>query len=275
MNSEPKLNSYPEGLVLRFPALKSSGESETSVHQVPTARSIDPPVTPTPSVTPISTTTPPSLAVPLPLVRQRTAQACDKCRERKTKCSGQRPCARCVARGLLCKYSVRESRHRSPFRGIRGSGGPSGKSRSAERSRYIDSSTRTVSSNTSISVPTYRIHPSNPNFSSTPAFAQRSYLDERIPSQHYHMSQHITQGVADSTHSTQEGPNISNRLQGQWQQEGQRAQAKYVGYGYEDRRNARTLQRSSTQRILDPARPCMEATTSLLWMTLLPSYTLT
>lgn len=55
------------------------------------------------------------------------------------------------------------------------------------------------------------------------------------------MSQHITQGVADSTHSTQEGPNISNRLQGQWQQEGQRAQAKYVGYGYEDRRNARSV----------------------------------
>ena len=60
-------------------------------------------------------------------VRQRTAQACDKCRERKTKvrrfllrrdatliskfqCSGHRPCNRCTNRGLNCEYSVRELR---------------------------------------------------------------------------------------------------------------------------------------------------------------------
>lgn len=46
--------------------------------------------------------------VPLPSVRQRTAQACDKCRERKTKCSGHRPvCLRCTNRGLVCEYSAR------------------------------------------------------------------------------------------------------------------------------------------------------------------------
>lgn len=67
--------------------------------------------------------------VPLPSIRQRTAQACDKCRERKTKvcanifcilyvrrywrylglqCSGHRPvCLRCTARGLACEYSTR------------------------------------------------------------------------------------------------------------------------------------------------------------------------
>ncbi|KAJ7172023.1 hypothetical protein C8R46DRAFT_1257721 [Mycena filopes] len=38
--------------------------------------------------------------------RQRTTEACDKCRSRKTKCSGDHPvCERCTARGLLCHYS--------------------------------------------------------------------------------------------------------------------------------------------------------------------------
>ncbi|KAF9473782.1 hypothetical protein BDN70DRAFT_356308 [Pholiota conissans] len=50
-------------------------------------------------------------------LRQRTAQACDKCRERKTKCSGHRPvCTRCTNRGLLCEYTIRESRVRSIMR---------------------------------------------------------------------------------------------------------------------------------------------------------------
>ncbi|KAF7322342.1 C6 transcriptional factor [Mycena chlorophos] len=41
--------------------------------------------------------------------RQRTTQACDKCRDRKTKCSGDHPvCKRCNSRGLICHYSGRE-----------------------------------------------------------------------------------------------------------------------------------------------------------------------
>ncbi|KAJ7074046.1 hypothetical protein C8F01DRAFT_6552 [Mycena amicta] len=41
--------------------------------------------------------------------RQRTMQACDKCRDRKTKCSGDHPvCKRCTARGLICHYSERD-----------------------------------------------------------------------------------------------------------------------------------------------------------------------
>lgn len=69
--------------------------------------------------------------------RQRTSQACDKCRERKTKvscvflfdgllhafsrksmqCSGNRPvCVRCASRGLICEYSLRENRVRTPAR---------------------------------------------------------------------------------------------------------------------------------------------------------------
>lgn len=38
--------------------------------------------------------------------RMRTAQACEKCRIRKAKCSGEHPsCQRCISRGLLCEYS--------------------------------------------------------------------------------------------------------------------------------------------------------------------------
>ncbi|KAJ6531197.1 hypothetical protein B0H19DRAFT_1273413 [Mycena capillaripes] len=67
-----------------------------------------------------------------PHTRQRTTQACDKCRDRKTKarslasvhpksvsyrslqCSGDHPvCKRCTARGLICHYSGRE-RPRGP-----------------------------------------------------------------------------------------------------------------------------------------------------------------
>lgn len=67
--------------------------------------------------------------------RRRTAQACDKCRERKTKvsllseahpcplfqsvaqCSGEKPvCQRCANRGLLCEYTCREPRTRGPSR---------------------------------------------------------------------------------------------------------------------------------------------------------------
>ncbi|KAH8827347.1 hypothetical protein DL96DRAFT_1681129 [Flagelloscypha sp. PMI_526] len=44
--------------------------------------------------------------------RQRTANACTKCRERKTKCSGDKPiCQRCAARGLVCVYT-KELKHR-------------------------------------------------------------------------------------------------------------------------------------------------------------------
>lgn len=41
------------------------------------------------------------------LPRQRSTKACTKCRTRKTKCSGQVPCARCLARGLQCEYVER------------------------------------------------------------------------------------------------------------------------------------------------------------------------
>ncbi|KZT68493.1 hypothetical protein DAEQUDRAFT_653968, partial [Daedalea quercina L-15889] len=46
--------------------------------------------------------------------RLRTAQACEKCRTRKAKCSGEHPsCQRCRSRGLLCEYAP-ERRMRGP-----------------------------------------------------------------------------------------------------------------------------------------------------------------
>ncbi|KAF9463825.1 hypothetical protein BDZ94DRAFT_1297661 [Collybia nuda] len=46
--------------------------------------------------------------------RLRTAQACEKCRTRKAKCSGEHPsCKRCTTRGLVCEYA-KEGRVRGP-----------------------------------------------------------------------------------------------------------------------------------------------------------------
>ncbi|KAF4566161.1 hypothetical protein EYR40_002025 [Pleurotus pulmonarius] len=48
--------------------------------------------------------------------RLRTAQACEKCRTRKAKCSGEHPaCQRCITRGLVCEYA-KEGRVRGPNR---------------------------------------------------------------------------------------------------------------------------------------------------------------
>ncbi|KDQ10586.1 hypothetical protein BOTBODRAFT_68514 [Botryobasidium botryosum FD-172 SS1] len=54
------------------------------------------------------------LRSPTPTKRQRTVQACEKCRERKAKCNGARPCCmRCASRGLPCVYP-KERRMRGP-----------------------------------------------------------------------------------------------------------------------------------------------------------------
>ncbi|KAI0832686.1 hypothetical protein BC628DRAFT_1414955 [Trametes gibbosa] len=46
--------------------------------------------------------------------RLRTAQACEKCRVRKAKCSGDHPiCQRCLSRGLQCEYAP-ERKMRGP-----------------------------------------------------------------------------------------------------------------------------------------------------------------
>ncbi|KAJ8481261.1 hypothetical protein ONZ51_g6105 [Trametes cubensis] len=51
------------------------------------------------------------LRSPTPLKNRRTQRACNKCRQRKAKCSGARPaCSRCVARGYSCEYAEDEKR---------------------------------------------------------------------------------------------------------------------------------------------------------------------
>ncbi|PIL28245.1 transcription factor [Ganoderma sinense ZZ0214-1] len=51
------------------------------------------------------------LRSPTPLKNRRTQKACNKCRQRKAKCSGSRPaCTRCIARGYVCEYVEEEKR---------------------------------------------------------------------------------------------------------------------------------------------------------------------
>ncbi|RPD56325.1 hypothetical protein L227DRAFT_566174 [Lentinus tigrinus ALCF2SS1-6] len=51
--------------------------------------------------------------------RLRTAQACEKCRIRKAKCTGDSPCSRCLSRGLQCEYAP-ERKMRGPNKNKRG-----------------------------------------------------------------------------------------------------------------------------------------------------------
>ncbi|KZV71835.1 hypothetical protein PENSPDRAFT_380587 [Peniophora sp. CONT] len=60
---------------------------------------------PAPSAAPSSSAASERAPVPLRQRAQRTGQACESCRGRKTKCSGTRPvCERCQTRGLPCRY---------------------------------------------------------------------------------------------------------------------------------------------------------------------------
>ncbi|KAH9855716.1 hypothetical protein C2E23DRAFT_723679 [Lenzites betulinus] len=89
--------------------------------------------------------------------RLRTAQACEKCRIRKAKCSGDHPtCQRCLSRGLQCEYAP-ERKMRGPNKQKRKSvssqkhtdGSPDGDRRSSITS--ITSITSTVSSSSDAS----------------------------------------------------------------------------------------------------------------------------
>ncbi|OJT15638.1 hypothetical protein TRAPUB_5966 [Trametes pubescens] len=85
--------------------------------------------------------------------RLRTAQACEKCRVRKAKCSGEHPaCQRCMSRGLQCEYAP-ERKMRGPNKQKRKSvsqrheSSPSGDRRSS-----IASISSTMSSSSDASV---------------------------------------------------------------------------------------------------------------------------
>ncbi|OSC96683.1 hypothetical protein PYCCODRAFT_1259471 [Trametes coccinea BRFM310] len=85
--------------------------------------------------------------------RLRTAQACEKCRIRKAKCSGDHPaCQRCISRGLQCEYAP-ERKMRGPNKNKRKSiaSQKSDKSTEDERRSSITSITSTISSNSDAS----------------------------------------------------------------------------------------------------------------------------
>lgn len=45
---------------------------------------------------------------------RKVSRACDFCKSRKAKCSGDRPCAKCRAKGLVCMYDSKYTRGRPP-----------------------------------------------------------------------------------------------------------------------------------------------------------------
>ncbi|KAI6169640.1 hypothetical protein EDD17DRAFT_22180 [Pisolithus thermaeus] len=90
--------------------------------------------------------------------RLRTAQACEKCRVRKAKCSGEHPaCQRCLLRGLVCIYAP-EGRIRGPtkpkVKPLTVVSPPESRStrRSTNRSSSNGSSSSTTSPTSSVSV---------------------------------------------------------------------------------------------------------------------------
>ncbi|KAK9454721.1 fungal-specific transcription factor domain-containing protein [Dipodascopsis uninucleata] len=50
----------------------------------------------------------------VPQERQRVSRACDSCKKRKTRCSGKRPCVRCVQLSLSCEFNAEYHRGRPP-----------------------------------------------------------------------------------------------------------------------------------------------------------------
>ncbi|KAK9473260.1 fungal-specific transcription factor domain-containing protein [Dipodascopsis tothii] len=49
-----------------------------------------------------------------PAERQRVSRACDHCKKKKTRCSGTRPCVRCVKLQLICEFKAEYHRGRPP-----------------------------------------------------------------------------------------------------------------------------------------------------------------
>ncbi|KAI4833711.1 hypothetical protein E4T44_09265, partial [Aureobasidium sp. EXF-8845] len=46
--------------------------------------------------------------------RRKVQRACDSCKSRKRKCSGEQPCPLCVSQGLICTYISPHGRHQAP-----------------------------------------------------------------------------------------------------------------------------------------------------------------
>ncbi|KAL0946822.1 hypothetical protein HGRIS_012991 [Hohenbuehelia grisea] len=106
----PGVDQYAQGGVKESQTLDSSSASDSVAKSVPfgTAPNVKP-------FTPKFSVSSANLSVPSkkgfqPRQRARTPQACNACRTRKTKCTGERPiCTRCSVRGIKCEY------HPSPY----------------------------------------------------------------------------------------------------------------------------------------------------------------
>ncbi|KZS89999.1 hypothetical protein SISNIDRAFT_488852 [Sistotremastrum niveocremeum HHB9708] len=83
---------------------------------------------------------------PIPSHKQRINQACEKCRDRKTRCTGEKPsCNRCVNRGLSCVYATQSrvrgpNRHRETIAPGNASSASSSSSASLDKNRSRDNS---------------------------------------------------------------------------------------------------------------------------------------
>ncbi|KAF8961143.1 hypothetical protein BDZ97DRAFT_1226399 [Flammula alnicola] len=103
--------------------------------------------------------------------RLRTAQACEKCRTRKAKCSGEHPsCKRCITRGLICEYA-KEGRVRGPNKPKPKNGATSSPSGSASiastvTSRSKNNDTTPTNTNTGKSRPASSRHRNSSSHSS-------------------------------------------------------------------------------------------------------------
>ncbi|THH14081.1 hypothetical protein EW146_g6214 [Bondarzewia mesenterica] len=112
--------------------------------------------------------------------RMRTAQACEKCRLRKAKCSGEHPvCQRCHTRGLVCEYAP-ERKMRGPNKpkppGVLAIGSNSSKRSTTSRSPSGNSGSGETARKRALtlpSVPSRRFSPKgSPLTKSTPAFTE-------------------------------------------------------------------------------------------------------
>ncbi|KAJ7595328.1 hypothetical protein C8J56DRAFT_883551 [Mycena floridula] len=89
--------------------------------------------------------------------RLRTAQACEKCRTRKAKCSGEHPsCKRCINRGLICEYA-KEGRVRGP-----------NKAKNRGNLQFQEASPTTYGIETSSNYTSYSLDGSAPSYSIEP-----------------------------------------------------------------------------------------------------------
>ncbi|KAI6044571.1 hypothetical protein EDC04DRAFT_2935981 [Pisolithus marmoratus] len=112
--------------------------------------------------------------------RLRTAQACEKCRVRKAKCSGEHPaCQRCLLRGLACVYAP-EGRIRGPtkpkLKPLTVVSPPESRSTRRNKNR---SSSNTSSSSTSSPTSTVSVSSQNRSLASPPDLEATSQQPSR------------------------------------------------------------------------------------------------